>query len=183
MTYSLCRTLRQDVRGWIGARYPEKDSFTSGRFDDTVVGLRRMIPAASCELRARLAEENGMSPDQKRIVGAGLFFLFIVFTGFWLSRSGKPYNGILLTIHKLISVAAVIFFGITIYQVNQAAALGAIELTAVVASGLLFLGTIVSGGLVSAEGPMPTAVWTMHQITPYLTVLSAAATLYLLLRR
>jgi hypothetical protein len=66
---------------------------------------------------------------------------------------------------------------------NQAAALSAIEMTAVVVSGLLFLGTIISGGLLSAENSIPAAVSVMHQITPYLTVLSTAATLYLLLNR
>ena len=33
-----------------------------------------------------------MSTTQLRIAGAGLFFVFIFLFGFWLSRSGKPYN-------------------------------------------------------------------------------------------
>jgi hypothetical protein len=122
-----------------------------------------------------------MSPDQKRIVGTGLFFVFIFLSGFWLSRSGKPYNGITFTIHKLISVAEVVFLVITIYQINQTAALNAIELTVVVVTGLAFLVTIISGGLVSADILMPAAIW-MHRITPFLTVLSTAAILVLLLR-
>jgi hypothetical protein len=48
---------------------------------------------------------------------------------------------------------------------------------------LLFLATIISGGLLSTDKAMPTAILTMHQITPFLTVLTTAVTLYLLLSR
>jgi hypothetical protein len=122
-----------------------------------------------------------MNTAQLRIVGAGLFFLFIFLSGFWLSGSGKPYNGIILTIHKLISLAAVVFLVMTIYQRNQAATLSALELTAGVVAGLLFLGTVITGGLLSTGKPMPAIILRLHQIAPYLTVLSAAAALYLLL--
>jgi hypothetical protein len=124
-----------------------------------------------------------MSTTQLRVVGAGLFFLFIFLSGIWLSHSGKPLNGIILTIHKLISLAAVVFLVMTIYQINQAAKLSAIELIAGVVTGLLFLGAIISGGLLSTGKPMPATLLMMHQITPFLTVLSTAVTLYLLVNR
>ncbi len=121
-----------------------------------------------------------MSTNQLRVVGAGLFYLFIFLSGIWLSHSGKPLNVIILTIHKLISLAAVVFLVMTIYRINQVAKLSAIELIAVVVTGLLFLGTVISGGLLSTDKPMPAAILTMHQITPFLTVLSTAVTIYLL---
>lgn len=124
-----------------------------------------------------------MGTAQLRVAGAGLFFLFIFLSGLWLSRSGKPLNGIILTIHKLISLAAVVFLVITIYQINHAATLSAIGLIAGVVTGLFFLGTIIAGGLLSTGKPMPAAILTMHQITPFLTVLSTTVTLYLLLSR
>jgi hypothetical protein len=124
-----------------------------------------------------------MGTTQLRAVGAGLFFLFIFLSGLWLSRSGKPLNVIILTIHKLISLAAVVFLVITIYQINQAVTLSAIGLTAGVVTGLFFLGTIMAGGLLSTGKPMPAAILTMHQITPVLTVFSTAVTLYLVLGR
>jgi len=124
-----------------------------------------------------------MGTNQLRVVGAGLFYLFIFLSGIWLSHSGKPLNVIILTIHKLISLAAAVFLVMTIYQTNQVAKLGAIELIAVVVTGLLFLGTVVSGGLLSTGKPMPAAILRMHQITPFLTVFSTAVTLYLLLSR
>ena len=112
-----------------------------------------------------------------RAVGAGLFFLFIFLSGIWLSRSGKPLNGVILTIHKLISLAAGVFLIITLYQMNHAAALGALELAAAVVTGLFFVGTVVFGGLLSTGKPMPAVILRMHQVMPFLTVLSAAVAL------
>jgi heme A synthase len=123
-----------------------------------------------------------MSADLLRVVGStGLFFLFIFLLGYWLSNSGKPYNVIILTIHKLISVAAVVFLVVTIYQMNRVAKLNGVELTVSVITGLLFLSAIISGGLLSTNKPMPVAIVRMHQITPFLTVFCTAITLYLLL--
>jgi hypothetical protein len=48
---------------------------------------------------------------------------------------------------------------------------------------LFFLSTIVSGGLVSIDKPMPAPISIMHKLFPYLTVLSTAVTLYLVLGR
>ena len=124
-----------------------------------------------------------MGTNQLRLVGAGLFFLFIFLSGFWLSRSGKPYSAIILTIHKLISLAAVVLLGITIYRTNQAATLSTIELLAAIVTGLFFPGTIITGGLLSIDKIMPAIILRLHQITPYLTVLCSTATLYLLSRR
>lgn len=122
-----------------------------------------------------------MNTGQLRVVGAVLFFVFIFLSGFRLSRSGKPYSVILLNVHKLISLAIVVFLVIAIYQINQTARLGATALAASVVTLVLFLGTMVSGGLLSTDKPMPTAIRTLHRITPYLTVLLTALTLYLVL--
>jgi hypothetical protein len=121
-----------------------------------------------------------MGTNQLRVVGAGLFFFFIFLTGIWLSRSGKPHSVIILTIHKLIGLAAGVFLVMTVYRIHQVAPLSPVEITAVVVTGLLFLGTVITGGLLSTGKPMPAAILTMHQITPFLTVLSTAVTLYLL---
>ena len=122
-----------------------------------------------------------MSTDHIRIAVTGSLFLFIFASGVWLTKSGKPLNMIILTIHKLISLAAAVFLVITIYQINQVAKLGAIEVSAGVVTGLLFLGTGICGGLLSTGKPTPAAILTMHRTTPFLTALSTAATLYLLL--
>ena len=68
-----------------------------------------------------------------------------------------------------------------IYQQNRSAALGPTEWFAVAATGICFLATVASGGLLSSEQPRPAAVLRVHQIVPVLTVLSSALTLFLVL--
>jgi hypothetical protein len=120
-----------------------------------------------------------------QFVGAGVFFLLILLSGYWLSRSGKPYGTIVFTIHKLISLAAVVLLGVTVYRVNRGGTLSTAGLLAAIVAGLFFLGTMVTGSLLSIpiDKPMPAIVHALHRVTPYLTVLSTTATLYLLSRR
>ena len=92
-----------------------------------------------------------MNTTAMRVGGTGLFFLFIFVSGIWLSRSGRPLNGNILAVHKLVSVAAGVFLIITMVRLNRVAPLSATEWTAIVATGLCFLGTVVSGGLVTTQ--------------------------------
>jgi hypothetical protein len=112
-----------------------------------------------------------------------LLYLAIFVSGFWLSRLGRPFNVLLLTVHKLVSLAAIVLLGFTVYRVTWDATLNALDWLVVVLSGLLFLGTIATGARLSTDKPARAVVLTLHQITPFLTVLSTAWALYLLLTK
>jgi hypothetical protein len=118
-----------------------------------------------------------------RAIVTGLSFVLIFLSGIWLSRTGRPLHVGLSTMHKLISLATGIFLLATLYQRNRMVPLTTTEWIAIVVTGLCFLGNVVSGGLLSTDKPMPTAVLRVHQVVPVLTVLSSAATLYLVLGR
>jgi hypothetical protein len=124
-----------------------------------------------------------MSTTAWKAVGVGLAFLFILGTGIWLSRVGRPHSSALVNVHKLIGLAAAVFILWTLIQSHRAAPLAAGEWIAGVVTGVLFLATGVTGGLVSLEKTMPAVVVRVHQIAPYLTALSTGVTLYLLLGR
>ena len=47
-----------------------------------------------------------MNPAQIKIAVAGLLFLVIFLSGFWLDHSGKPYGLLVFTLHKLICVGS-----------------------------------------------------------------------------
>jgi len=112
-----------------------------------------------------------------------VLFLLIFLSGFWLSRGGRPYGVLLLTVHKLLSVGAVILLAVVIVRINRTVGLSSAELIAAVITGVLFFGTIATGGLLSTVKLMPAIVHQMHRITPFLTLASTALTLYLLLTR
>jgi hypothetical protein len=124
-----------------------------------------------------------MDANQLRVVVTGLSFVFIFLSGYWLSRSGKPYSAIVFSIHKLVGLAMGVFLIMTVRQVHQAAPLGPAEIAAIVVTILLFVGVVAAGGLLSVDKPMPVAVSMVHKLLPYVTVLSTAVTLYLLLNR
>jgi hypothetical protein len=114
------------------------------------------------------------------VIAAAVFFLLIFLFGLWLYRSGTPYNGIVLTLHKLLSLAALVFLGVTINRSHPLATLGTIQLVVVMVAGLSFIAAIVSGGLLSTDRPQPAAITALHRITPFLAVFASAAILYLL---
>ena len=124
----------------------------------------------------------------QRVLVTKASFLVILLSGLWLSRSERPLNVAVSTLHKLVALGAAIFLVMTVRGVHQAAPFGAapwgpVGWVAVVVAGLLFAGLAATGSLLSGDRPMPAGVQKVHQIAPYLTVLSSMATLYLLLSR
>lgn len=123
-----------------------------------------------------------MNIFELRFVNIGIFFLLIFSSGYWLHHAAKPYGAILFNVHKLIGFGLFVFLVVRIYQLNHATPLSAVEWLAFVVAGLFFIATIVFGGLVSIDKPMPAVVSLAHKLLPYLTVVSTAISLYLLLR-
>jgi len=119
---------------------------------------------------------------QLRFVNIGLFFLVIFASGYWLHHSGKPYGAILFNVHKLIGFGLFVLLVVRIFQLNRAAPLSAIEWISFVVAALFFVTTIVFGGLVSIDKSWPAIVSLAHKLLPYLTVISTAVSLYLLLK-
>jgi hypothetical protein len=124
-----------------------------------------------------------MSTSHLWIVGAVCFYLLVFVSGFWLTRSGKPYNQAILTLHKLVALAGAILLGVLLYQASRVAPLTAAELAGGIVTGLFILGLFVTGALLSIDKSMPAIVARLHHITPYLAVLATAVALYLLLGR
>jgi hypothetical protein len=120
-----------------------------------------------------------MSSLLQKLILAAIFFIFLFVTGFWVSKSGKPVNLIKMNIHKFIALGAVVFVGITFFRILPRSNWGTLEVVAVAASGIFAVAAIVTGGLSSLARPLPAAT-AIHKVTPYLALLSTAATLYLL---
>jgi len=120
-----------------------------------------------------------MTALASRIIGARVLFVFVFLSGFWLNRSGRPINAIILTVHKLIALGTLIFIGVTIYQVSQVASLSTAAVAATAFTGISFVATIITGGLLSLAKPV-SALSIVHKVGPVLTVFSAAVTMYFL---
>jgi hypothetical protein len=113
-----------------------------------------------------------------RIAAIGVLFAFKFLFGIWLTRSGKPYSVVVLTIHKIISLLTVVLIVIAIRHLRLGVGMSAVEIGAGIVTGLLFLSAILSGGLLSTDKPTHAAILIAHKVTPFLTVLSTAVTIY-----
>jgi len=120
-----------------------------------------------------------------RFAGAGLFFVAIFVSGFWLSHSGRPYSALFFNVHKLIALAGIVFLGWTIYQVRGTVVFDTLAIVTLVVTAVCAVATLISGGLQNIEPPLAIlgTLHAIHRIFPYLTVLSSAGTLALLLLR
>lgn len=117
---------------------------------------------------------------EKKFIIVGVFLVFIIVTGLGLSRTGRPLNIILLTIHKLISVVAVAFLVISLYRLHQAEPLTSLQLVVSGVTILLFIALVATGGMLSTNKTWPGVILKIHQIVPTLVILSTAANFYLL---
>jgi len=115
-----------------------------------------------------------------KFVWAGIFFLFIFLSGFWLSHIGKPYSTLIFTLHKLIGLALGVFMGMTVYRIHQTASLNPVQVLMIIVTILLFIVTVSAGGALSIDKSMPLVVSHLHKVLPFLAVISTGITLYLL---
>lgn len=114
-----------------------------------------------------------------KLIGAGVFFLLIFVTGFWLSRTGRPYSAVWFNIHKLIALAALVFLLIMYIQAHKGSSITQLEWGVAILTLACFAATIISGGLLNLEKPLPAFLLVMHRVLPLLTLLGAAVSLLL----
>ena len=116
------------------------------------------------------------------MAGIALLFLLIFVFGFWLQRSGKPYSGLIFNLHKLIALGTGVFLVVTLIQYNQAVAFSPGLWAAIIITALCFAVVVASGGMLSLARPTPLIVQRLHQVGPFLALISAGVMLYLVLR-
>ncbi len=110
----------------------------------------------------------------------GLGFVLTVALGIWLSRVGKPYNGLLFNIHKLVALGTVIVALVTLYSFSASVSMTALPLGALVLTGLLVVILFVSGALLSL-GKLDYALTKMvHIVALPLVTIAAGTVIYLL---
>ena len=114
------------------------------------------------------------------LAGIAALFLTVFLLGFQLTGFGKPYNGLILTIHKLAALAALVILALLVGRAARTAPLDAVVWIASLTGVVFFVIAIISGGLLSADKALPPAVKVLHRVSPFLSLLAIAVTLYLL---
>jgi hypothetical protein len=102
-------------------------------------------------------------------VPGGLFILTLAF-GFWLSHLGKPYNGILFNIHKLIALGAVVVTANQIVKLLRGMETQALVIVLLVVAALCVIALFVSGALMSAGKLEYNLMLAIHRVASFVLV-------------
>lgn len=108
----------------------------------------------------------------------GILFILTLVFGFWLSRAGRPYNGILFNIHKLIALGAVVTAVIQFTKMPGTIDLLTLATGLLVVTGLCVVALFASGALMSAGKMDYALLLTLHRVMPVALVLAFAASLF-----
>lgn len=112
------------------------------------------------------------------LITLGILFLAALASGVWLSHSGKPLNPVILTIHKLIALAAVIVSSLVIYNLIKNAEFQFFIVASIVVIGLGVLALFVTGALMSSDKPVNEILLTIHKVAPFLSAVAMVVTIF-----
>lgn len=110
----------------------------------------------------------------------GILFLSTLAFGLWLSRLGKPYNGLVFNIHKLAALAAVVFAAIQAWNLLKGAGVQPIAFALIAVCVLCVISLFATGAFMSV-GNLPYApLLTIHRIALITLPLAASGMVYVL---
>ena len=110
----------------------------------------------------------------------GILLVLTLAFGFWLSSAGKPYNGILFNIHKLIALSGVIYTSWQFFQWMKIADASLALTILLVVTALCVITLFASGGLLSAGKLDYALMMLIHRIAPVALVVGLGLVMVLL---
>lgn len=117
----------------------------------------------------------------KVLICAGLMLITLV-VGVILTRSGKPYNTAVFTIHKLAAVAFAVIAVILFVNFNKAFGMDMTDWILAVLMGVSLIGVMVSGGLISTD-QYEVIMKIIHKISTALLLFSGTLEFYRILKQ
>lgn len=106
-----------------------------------------------------------------RFIAPGILFLLTLLFGFWLSHAGKPYNGLLFNVHKLIALGAVVLAILQLTKIPNLLTPVSLVAVGLVLAALSVIALFASGALMSAEKLDYALMLTIHRIAPVVLVI------------
>lgn len=107
-------------------------------------------------------------------------FLVTVAFGFWLGKIGKPYNGILFNLHKLIALATVILASVQVYKTFKVIAPQTLLVISITVAAICVLALFASGAFLSIGNVKYETAKLIHNIGLAGAVFAIGTTIYLL---
>lgn len=110
----------------------------------------------------------------------GIVFLLTTVFGFWLSKLGKPYNGALFNVHKLLALGAVIAGGIQVARMLRSVDMQTLVFILWMVAGLSVFALFVSGAVMSMDKLDYSIMRGIHRVAPVVMILAAVWAVYLM---
>jgi len=115
-----------------------------------------------------------------RFLLPGIAFVLTLASGFWVSRLGKPYNGILFNIHKLVALGAVIVTAIQLARALRTADALALAIALLAVAALCVVALFATGALMSMGKLDYALALTIHRIAPVILAIAIALVVWTL---
>jgi hypothetical protein len=118
-----------------------------------------------------------------RFITPGIIFILTLIFGVWLSLVGKPYNGILINIHKLIALAGVIIIALRLSRMLKQADLQVLVILLVIVVGLCVIALFATGAIMAMGKLNHSIMLAIHNIALILMPVAMVVIVYLLAGR
>jgi hypothetical protein len=125
------------------------------------------------------ASQEALLDTASRFIIPGIVFVLTLVSGVWLSRSGKPLNTGIFTVHKLIALGAVVATAIQTYNALKSADTQAILIALIIVIGLCVVALFVTGALMSANKPPYSVLLLIHKLSLLAVLIVGTAAIYL----
>ena len=114
-----------------------------------------------------------------RFIIPGIALLLTLAFGVWVSNTGKPYNGILFNIHKLIALGTVVLAIIQLTQTLKGTDSLVLIIILLVLAGVCVVALFATGALMSMDKLDYTLMLVIHRVASAGIVVSMAVVVYL----
>lgn len=111
-----------------------------------------------------------------------ILFILTVAAGFWVSKTGKPYNTGTFTLHKLLALAAVVFAAISFMGLLKTTHAQPLVIVLVVLAGLSILALFGTGALMSIQKTVSSLWLFIHRASTFLLAGSTISAILLLIK-
>ncbi|MFZ6026832.1 MAG: hypothetical protein ACOYYS_03870 [Chloroflexota bacterium] len=115
-----------------------------------------------------------------KFITPGIVFILTVAFGFWLSFAGRPYNGILFNVHKLIALGAVVVTIMQTVKTFRETGVQALPLLLVILAAVCAMALFATGALMSMEKFSYEVSRVIHRVAPVLALLAMVVAVVIL---
>lgn len=109
-----------------------------------------------------------------------LLFLLAVLSGILLSKNGRPLNSTFFTLHKIVTIATIIYCSIIISNIVNTVNINRQIVIFIILSIIFIVLEVATGAILSFDTTFNSTLKVFHKILPVLIFIFVGITLYLL---